>query len=201
MRAGFDALLTSASTVAADNPIFTCRHPEILPVHQPVRVVLDTTLRLNPALYQIFDTTVAPTWVLIGEGARVNHTHLEALQRQGVKVVPVAMDYMGTGLDLNAVLHFLEEAGIGKVWIEGGGRLTSAFLQADALVDDVYAFISPKLLGDSAAVACFSKTKIPWHIPENALLKLVNVTQVGEDALMVFHRSERFPTDSYQFKN
>jgi diaminohydroxyphosphoribosylaminopyrimidine deaminase/5-amino-6-(5-phosphoribosylamino)uracil reductase len=190
MRAGFDALLTSASTVAADNPAFTCRQSDILPVRPPVRVVLDTTLRLNPAHYQIFDTTLAPTWVIMGEGVSINKTHLENLKTKGVKVLSAALNSTGCGLDLTDVLRVLNEASMGKVWVEGGGKLTSAFLQADQLVDDVYAFISPKLLGDAAAIACFQQANIPWKLPIGGSFSLFNVTHIGEDALLVLHRTE-----------
>ena len=189
MRAGFDALLTSASTVAADNPSFTCRHPQILPVRPPIRVVLDAQLRLNPTNFQIFDTTIAPTWVLMGEGVTVNQKHLEALKIKGVQVLSVKMNPSGNGLDLADGLSVLQEAGIGNVWVEGGGRLTTAFLQAEALVDDVYTCISPKLLGDAAAVACFETPQIAWKMPTATPYTFFNVEKIGQDALLILHRT------------
>ncbi len=185
MRAGFDALLTSANTVSADNPSFTCRHPYIEPVRPPVRVVLDTTLRLNPAHYAIFDTTIAPTWVIMGEGASINQRHLQALQAKGVQVLSARRSVTGQGLDLADVLRVLWEAGMAKVWVEGGGKLTSAFLQANGLVDDVYTLISPKLLGDVGAMSCFDSAAIAWQMPHSSTFSLYNVASVGEDALLV----------------
>lgn len=185
MRAGFDALLTSANTVSADNPSFTCRHPHIEPVRPPVRVVLDTTLRLNPAHYAIFDTTIAPTWVIMGEGASINQRHLQALQAKGVQVLSARRSVTGQGLDLADVLRVLWEAGMAKVWVEGGGKLTSAFLQANGLVDDVYTLISPKLLGDAGAMSCFDSATIAWQMPHSSTFSLYNVASVGEDALLV----------------
>jgi riboflavin biosynthesis pyrimidine reductase len=105
-------------------------------------------------------------------------------------VLSAALNSTGCGLDLADVLRVLHEADIGKVWVEGGGKLTSAFLQADQLVDDVYAFISPKLLGDASAIACFQQANIPWKLPIGASFSLFNVAHIGEDALLVLHRVE-----------
>lgn len=185
MRAGFDALLTSASTVLADNPSFTCRHPTIQPLSQPVRIVLDTHLRLNPTLYHIFDTSTTPTWVCYAAEPSTNLQHLNILQAKGVKLLPVPRNLTGTGLNLSALLQLLYTEGIASVWVEGGGKLTSSFLQHPAIVDDIYALVAPKLLGDNGAVPSFTTTHIPWQMPAVASKQLYNVHKLGNDALLI----------------
>jgi diaminohydroxyphosphoribosylaminopyrimidine deaminase/5-amino-6-(5-phosphoribosylamino)uracil reductase len=185
MRAGFDALLTSASTVAADNPLFTCRHPNIQPLRQPVRVVLDTMLRLNPQKFNIFDTSITPTWVCYGAEAPINIQHFNLLQDKGVKLLAVPRNATGTGLQLSTLLQVLRTEGITSVWVEGGGTLTSSFLQQPTLVDDIYAIVAPKLLGDAGAIPSFTAPKIAWQMPSVATYTLYNVQPLGEDALLI----------------
>src|SRR5438876_541887 len=64
MRAMNDAVLTGIGTVVADDPLLTCRLPGM---HSPVRVVLDTMLRLPPACRLVASTPQTPLWVLTGE--------------------------------------------------------------------------------------------------------------------------------------
>jgi diaminohydroxyphosphoribosylaminopyrimidine deaminase/5-amino-6-(5-phosphoribosylamino)uracil reductase len=48
--------------------------------------------------------------------------------------------------DPKEALELLWDKGIRDVWLEGGPRLAAAFLGA-GLVDDVYAYLAPALLG------------------------------------------------------
>jgi diaminohydroxyphosphoribosylaminopyrimidine deaminase/5-amino-6-(5-phosphoribosylamino)uracil reductase len=56
------------------------------------------------------------------------------------------------GLDLGAVLAILWKSGVRSVLCEGGGQLGSALLAA-GLVDRLYAFVAPALLGEPGVPA------------------------------------------------
>ena len=82
-----------------------------------------------------------------------------------------------TTRDPSAALDHLWHSGIRDVWLEGGPTLAAAFLRA-GLVDDVYAYVAPALLGSGrAAVADLGITSIA----EVRRLDLVDVTVVGGD--------------------
>ena len=82
-----------------------------------------------------------------------------------------------TTRDPSEALGRLWHSGIRDVWLEGGPTLAAAFLRA-GLVDDVYAYVAPALLGSGrAAVADLAITSIA----DVRRLDLVDVTVVGGD--------------------
>jgi diaminohydroxyphosphoribosylaminopyrimidine deaminase / 5-amino-6-(5-phosphoribosylamino)uracil reductase len=128
LRATSDAVLTGIGTVLADDPLLTCRLPGMAE-RSPVRVVLDSSLRLP--LYSRLVATIqdAPLWVVAaGPGEREG-----ALQQRGAEVLRVAS--AGGRLDLPTVLRVLAERGITRLMVEAGPTLAAAFLSAD-LVDE-----------------------------------------------------------------
>ena len=68
MRAMNDAVLTGIGTVLTDDPLLTCRLPG---THSPVRVVLDSKLRLPLACRLVASARQVPLWVIAGEARRV----------------------------------------------------------------------------------------------------------------------------------
>jgi diaminohydroxyphosphoribosylaminopyrimidine deaminase/5-amino-6-(5-phosphoribosylamino)uracil reductase len=82
-----------------------------------------------------------------------------------------------TTRDPREALDRLWHRGVRDVWLEGGPRLAAAFLRA-GLVDDVYAYVAPALLGSGrAAVADLGIATIA----DVRRLDLVDVTVVGGD--------------------
>src|SRR6516162_2850511 len=78
MRAMHDAVLTGIGTVLADDPLLTCRLPGM---HSPVRVVLDSSLRLPVTSKLVTTVRQTPVWVVTGEGA--SQERAQALTTQG----------------------------------------------------------------------------------------------------------------------
>src|SRR5262249_39825617 len=134
MRAMSDAVLTGIGTVLADDPLLTCRLPG-MEDRSPVRVVLDSTLRLPLASRLVASARETPLWVVAGEAA--SRDREEALVARGAEVLRVPMT--GGSLDLPAVLWRLAERGITWLMVETGPILAAAFVNAD-LVDEAMLF-------------------------------------------------------------
>jgi diaminohydroxyphosphoribosylaminopyrimidine deaminase/5-amino-6-(5-phosphoribosylamino)uracil reductase len=139
MRAMNDAVLTGIATVLSDDPQLTCRLPGM---HSPVRVVLDSALRLPVTSKLVVTTEVAPLWVITG--ASVAAEREAALLARGVEVLRVE-ERSGT-LHLPAVLKLLADRGIARVMVEAGPKLTTALLAAN-LIDEIALFRSPSAIG------------------------------------------------------
>jgi GTP cyclohydrolase II len=137
LRAASDAVLIGAGTVLADDPLLTVR---MVPGASPIRVVLDSTLRVPPDA-QVFGPD-AVTVVLTT--ARSDPDRRAALRRRGVKVevVGAAPD----GVDLADGLARLRSLGIRCLLVEGGSRVLTSALRG-RLADRVVVAVAPLLLG------------------------------------------------------
>lgn len=140
LRAGFDAVLVGSRTWEADDPQLTARG-EVEPRVTPVPVLLDRGGRAMPGLRALSGEGGARGVVFTCPGEAPGLARRIG-GRADVAVVPVARD----GLDLGAVLQSLSERGIATVLCEGGGSLGSALLALD-LVDRLYLFLAPVLIG------------------------------------------------------
>src|SRR5260370_683784 len=72
MRAMNDAVLTGIGTVLADDPLLTCRLPG-MEARSPVRVVLDSALRLPAGSKLANSATRTLDWVFVDENAKPDH--------------------------------------------------------------------------------------------------------------------------------
>ena len=134
LRALCDAVLVGAGTVESDDPQLTTR---LVPGDNPVRVVIDPTLRLSPTRRLFQDPSVRTIVLCEGEagrGRRLGHA----------EVVPLAGE--GRAFSPQKVAQALHELGLKVLFVEGGGVTVSRFLSARAL-HRLHLTISPLFLG------------------------------------------------------
>jgi diaminohydroxyphosphoribosylaminopyrimidine deaminase/5-amino-6-(5-phosphoribosylamino)uracil reductase len=141
MRAMNDAILIGIGTAITDDPQLTCRLPG-MEKFSPVRIVLDTHLRLPPGGGLAKSARETPVWVVTGADASAEAGR--ALRAQGVEVLHAPAQ--AGRLALPAVLGLLAERGISRLMVEGGPTVAAAFVAAD-LVDEAALFQSVKVLG------------------------------------------------------
>ena len=139
MRAMNDAILIGIGTALADDPLLTSRLPGLA---SPVRVVLDTMLKLPPSSQLVRGARAVPVWVVATPSASIEAER--ALKAEGVTVFRLPGGE--SGLDLPAVLKTLAQQGITRLMVEGGPNVAAAFLRAD-LVDEAALFRSPNVIG------------------------------------------------------
>jgi riboflavin-specific deaminase-like protein len=139
LRRDHDAILVGIGTVLRDDPLLTCRLPGC---PSPVRVVLDTRLRL-PEDSQIARS--ADRYATIAFTAEPDAARAQRLARLGVRVVPLAADAGRVPLD--AALASLAASGIETLFVEGGAAVITAFVAA-GLVDRLVVVTAPLLIGD-----------------------------------------------------
>lgn len=197
-RHRFAAIMVGIGTVLSDNPLLTCRleesqnnivswkcdsslmddpFPGLGCGNNPVRVVLDSTLRIPLEANVVATAKDVPTII-----ATVSNSEqrIEELQNCGCNVIVTASK---NGLvDMDDLLAKLGEQGIDSVYVEGGSTIHAALIEAK-LVDEVHAYIAPKIFGGAEAPGPIGGTGVA--LPKEAL-RFAQVTpkRLGDDYLL-----------------
>lgn len=143
LRGRHDAVMVGIGTVLADDPDLTCRIDGFRAA-QPVRVVADGRLRTPLLARLVVTASQVPTWVIARPDA--DPARRAALRGAGVTVLDAPASDAGIGVEPEAALRRLGEAGLTSVLVEGGSRLAASLLRAD-LVDRVAWFHAPAIIG------------------------------------------------------
>ena len=139
-RARHGGILVGAGTAQRDDPSLTVRHVDGA---SPARYVLDRTGILPPSLRLFTDHHASQTTAIVGQGTIP--AYAEHLSETGGRIVEVRE--RNNHLDLEHVLQIIgAEDNIQALLVEPGPGLLAALISND-LVDRLYVFIAPKLLG------------------------------------------------------
>lgn len=143
LRGRMDAILIGSQTAEADNPLLTARPPG---PRTPLRIVVDSQARLSLQSQLVQTIDQAP--LLIAVGPQADRKHCQQLQDAGCQVfTSKAIDPAQRLLEL---LHELGRRRLTNVLVEGGSRIFGTLLELREL-DEVHAFIAPKLIGGELA--------------------------------------------------
>ena len=177
LRDRVDAILVGSGTALADDPSLTTRLPGGRG-RDPLRVVLDTALRLPAMAKMLTQESAGRTMIFCGPQSAANK--VKALAAAGALIRPVSL-HPGGGLDLKLVLRQLGSEGITSVLVEGGGTVHGALLRA-GLVDEVKMFVAPIFLGaDGVPVADRLGVTVINAAPR---LSEVRTRRFGDDVLI-----------------
>ena len=176
LRGFYSAVLAGIGTVLADDPMLNCR---IENEHQPLRVIVDSQLRIPLDSKICGSAKEYPTLIACVCDDRKK---IEALEERGVQVCVLPAKNNRT--DLRALINKLGEMQISSVLIEGGGEINESALREN-IVDHVYAYIAPILIGGKDA-----KTPVEGlgaECPQDgAKLENRKLTVLGEDILLEY---------------
>lgn len=177
LRHRFMAVMVGIGTAVADDPLLNCRI-EGRELRQPVRVVVDSRARLSVESRLV--RTAREYRTIVACTAAAGRDRLRILEACGVE--PFVCDSAGGWVGIADLLARLGRAGIDSVLLEGGGALNYAFLK-EGLVDELYAFVAPKIMGGAEA-----KTPVEGEgaasMAEVAGLRFTETRRVGEDLLI-----------------
>jgi diaminohydroxyphosphoribosylaminopyrimidine deaminase/5-amino-6-(5-phosphoribosylamino)uracil reductase len=180
MRATHDAVLTGIGTVLADDPLLTCRLPGMAD-RSPVRVVLDSNLRIGLDTRLVATARETPLWVVASQ--RAAHDRAPALHGRGVEVLWATVH--NGRLDLEAVLKHLSERGITRLMVEAGPILAAAMLEAD-LVDAAALLRSRDTIGPDGIDALEGLSIAA--LTRSPRLELIRTESLGEDTIELLTR-------------
>ena len=143
IRGRCDAIVVGSGTERADDPLLTARPPG---PRTPVRVVINSEATLDTESQLVRTLEQAPVWVVCGPHAEQDRC--ERLREFGVDVVQ--FEEQDANARLLALLDYMGQARMTNVLVEGGAKLMGSLFDLEA-IDEVHAFIAPKLVGGSSA--------------------------------------------------
>lgn len=183
LRASHDAIMVGVGTALADDPSLTCRL-DGLEDRSPVRIVVDSGLRLPLTARLVATAQTTPTWIVCREDA--DRRRVDALRDLGVEILELAPDAGGYPSP-DSILQVLGERGLTRILIEGGATLAATFVRA-GLVDRISWLRSGDMIGDDgiAAIGGFGVDTLS----EMAGFRRVAVRRLGADLLEVLERAE-----------
>ncbi|WP_417911890.1 bifunctional diaminohydroxyphosphoribosylaminopyrimidine deaminase/5-amino-6-(5-phosphoribosylamino)uracil reductase RibD [Candidatus Electronema sp. TJ] len=170
LRDQLDAILIGSGTALIDDPSLTCRLEQ---GRDPLRIILDSQLRLPPEAKLLRQQSDAQTWIFCRTDACAEKQR--KLEAAGAVVHRIAADENGR-LDLKQILQQIGQAGLTSVLVEGGAAVHGAFLRA-SLADEVCLFVAPCFIGENGTPL------LTGNAPE-VLLAELTAEKLGQDILL-----------------
>ncbi len=208
LRHHIDGVLSTATTILADNARLTVRHIAGGPQRQPIRIILDRQDRLSkhPELALWQDDN--PVWRIVShrhqplpnidnDDTSDNDSDTPAMPDTNTTTLPPRPDDKilyatdtGTGLDLNDVMTQLGKAGISTLMVEAGGILASNLLQKQR-IHQLVLCVAPVIIGDNAAPGLGSGlTGLTEEAPALTGFNTISQQQLDKDTIWTLRPTE-----------
>ncbi|RCL02075.1 MAG: diaminohydroxyphosphoribosylaminopyrimidine deaminase [Candidatus Tokpelaia sp. JSC189] len=175
LRAENDAILVGIDTVVMDDPMLDCRLSG-MEVRSPIRIILDSQLRLPLDCNLVKTAKQYPVWVACNEA--VCSGCMKSLESAGCRIIPCKGEERG--IDLQDLLIQLTQMKINSLLVEGGAKVATSFWKNN-LVDRLILFQSPLLIGTGGY-------KAPDFREHIAKYKKTGVQKFGEDCSIQWER-------------
>lgn len=177
LRHNMDAIMVGGGTVLADDPELTTRLEKGRGV-DPVRVVLDTHLRVSPEIRMLNLPSTSETLIVCGPEAPASKK--KRLKDKGADVLEVPLK--DGGIDLKVLMARLGARGITSLLVEGGAQVAGSALKA-GIVDKVHYVYAPKILGGEDGIPMCAGQG-PEKMDDCMPLSGTRVSRVGDDILV-----------------
>lgn len=159
IRNCYDAIMTTSSTILADNP--TMLHRKKIILDRRLKTNLEAPIYKNGEIY-LFNETLD----MFEGGINFIKTPVKANK-----------------LDLEFVFERAYELGIKSILIESGGILNGSALK---YTDKIYHFIAPKITGDNSSLSCFNFQKIN-DINNSLNFEIESIEHFEPDILLTYY--------------
>jgi diaminohydroxyphosphoribosylaminopyrimidine deaminase / 5-amino-6-(5-phosphoribosylamino)uracil reductase len=174
LRHESDAIMVGVGTVIADDPLLTDRSG--LPRRRPLmRVILDSRLRL-PLESRVVKTNRNDVVVLCSFAEENKKQELQSL---GIRVEQIPGHHPDGRPDMTEIARRLGDMVITSLLVEGGAMVSGAALAA-GIVDKIFLYYAPKILGGTGAVP-FASGPGFRAISDAAYVKSFRLHRFGED--------------------
>ena len=172
LRNECNAVLVGIGAVLSDDPKLTVNDRYVKNPKQPLRIVLDSKCRTPEDALVLND--VAKTLVVTSEKCDKKFDN-------NVEVIECKTDEKGF-IDLEILLELLYTRGIKTLMVEGGSTVIWNFLK-QRLVDDLYVYIGPMIIGGKNTPTLADGDGIKG-IGELISLEIANINRLGPGILI-----------------
>lgn len=183
LRREADAVVVGVQTVISDDPLLTVRLPATPgsgKEKQPLRLILDTRARI-PLAAKVVKEDPQRTVVVTGSDPPAHK--VAALEAAGVRVWTLPL--RRGRISLPALLAKAGEEKLTSLLVEGGGEVNAAFLEEN-LVDKVYLFLAPRIIGGATAPT-WVEGKGVAKVALGSIWRNTGLTRIGNDLLLEFY--------------
>ena len=180
LRSKYDAVLIGANTAKIDDPKLTVRMVE---GRNPYRIVLDSGLKLNPDLKLFRLNDDKKTILVTTTENQSKKNKIQKFEKHKVDLIFVKKN-KNSRIDLLSLLKKLSKRGISSLLVEGGSKTFSSFIKQD-LFDDIFLFVTPKILGDG--IKTFSELSYK-NLKSAMKLRIIKSDLIGDDILLKLTR-------------
>ncbi len=178
LRAVHDAVMVGIGTALADDPDLTVRDMGAL--RQPLRIVIDSNLRLPPSSRLAHSARDVPVWVCHSKHARIPAYFAE----MGLHLIACETGADGR-VDIHDALQRLGAAGLTRVFFEGGGMLAASLIAAGH-AGQIVAFSAGHVFGSNGTPAVGPLIGGPTLIGPG--YDLADAQIIGPDVMHVWNR-------------
>jgi len=140
LRSEYQAILIGINTVMKDNPHLGTR---IKGKKDPLRIILDSPLQIPLESQALRDTNV-----LIATTEKADREKKQKLMKKGIEIISFPDK---DRIPIPDLLQELYKRNIISIFVEGGSQVLGSFVD-EKLVDKVYAFHAPMIIGGEKAV-------------------------------------------------
>lgn len=182
LRAECDAVLVGAETIRKDNPALVTRSEKLREKRtaqgkpaDPVKVTVSASGRLDPQA-RFFSEGTGRKIVIAGTEA--SPEHLAALRRVATVIVAKT-----DPITPETILQLLSQEGIRTLFIEGGTRILTQFLTADA-IDYLRMATAPFFVGDSHAPRFVHAGRFPHN--KDRRMHLLSTQAIGDMSVAIY---------------
>jgi len=179
LRNDVDAILVGRGTVKKDDPSLNTRLPGRRSGRDPVRLVLDTRLRL-PLSARVFDQDIGGAAIVV-TGPKPPAKKRRAFEKAGIEVLvlPLARGR----INLSKLTKKLGARNIQSILIEGGGEVNASALLYDRIVDKIFFFYAPKIIGGVKAPTLVDGSGIEM-MSKSLNVEIIKIRRLGSDILI-----------------
>ncbi len=146
LRKEVQGIMVGIGTVLKDNPRLTVHKIQAKKKDNPVRIVVDSNLRIPLDARILNDDAKTIIATTLDSNSKKSKKMDELKEYSSVEIIQT-----GYGkVNLKELMNILYEKGIKKILLEGGGTLNWGMFKEN-LVDEVITYIAPKIFGGANA--------------------------------------------------